>query len=54
MPAFCNKCKEKTPDSYPRREFVNNRLICKSFCQICMSKKSEFASWIIAPILPQA
>ena len=44
MPAYCVKCRKKTPDVSPVQATKNGRLMIKSACDTCGSKKSEFIS----------
>ena len=50
MPAFCVKCKAKSPDVSPVQAMTKNgRPMIKSVCGTCGSKKSEFVSMNGAP-----
>jgi len=45
MSAYCVKCRSKTPDVNPVQTTTKNgRLMIKSVCEKCGSKKSEFIS----------
>ena len=50
MPAFCVKCKGKTPDVNSVQAITKNgRPMIKSVCGTCGSRKSEFVSMSGAP-----
>ena len=50
MPAFCVKCKSRSNDVDPVQATTKNgRLMIKSVCQKCGSRKSEFISMNRAP-----